>query len=90
MKTDRVQISAKQVDACLEVLREEMYKRLQKHGYGSFASNHEIAGVVAEEYHEMMDALKSNDDAKYRSELLDVAVGAVFGVACMDAAEEKD
>lgn len=84
---ERPQITKEQVDAGLDKLKKAMYHRLEKHGYGTFLSNHEIAGVVAEEYHELMDALRHDNDDEYRSELLDVAVAAAFGVICIDSVD---
>lgn len=58
--------------------------RLAQKGYGTFKSTHEILGVLTEEFHELVDAVKSNDIESVRHELFDLAVGAVFGVACID------
>ena len=83
----RTQISQEQIDAAMDMLKQKLQMRLEQKGYGTFASTHEIAGVVDEEHREMMDALRKNDVEEFKEELLDIAVGTVFGVACIDAGE---
>lgn len=73
------------VEEGIKNLRDGIYARLKKHGPGVFVSNHETFGVLAEEYHETVVALQSNNDEKFRSELMDVAVAAIFGVMCLDS-----
>jgi NTP pyrophosphatase (non-canonical NTP hydrolase) len=63
-------------------------KRLNEKGYGSFASKHEIMAIIDEEIDEVHDAVRMHGDKKHQQlakELLDVAVGAVFGLACIRA-----
>ena len=59
--------------------------RLKEKGTGSFASRHEIQGSIAEEYDELLDALRENDMEQYKKELIDIAVGAIFGIACINS-----
>lgn len=82
---NRPQISELQIQQVVANFEMALRERLQQKGHGAFVSTHEIVGVVAEEYDEMMDALRQNNRPNFRSELLDVAVGCVFGVACVDA-----
>ena len=60
------------------------YRLLQK-GNGSLASSHEILGILTEEFHELVDAVKSNDPINVRRELIDIAVGCLLGIGCIDA-----
>jgi len=60
-----------------------LHRRLLKHGPGAYAGPHEILGTIAEEYDELLDAVRSNVDADTAAELLDIAVGCVFGVASL-------
>ncbi len=60
-------------------------KVVDKKGKGSFASSHEILGVLQEEYHEALTAVKENDIENLKHELFDVAVTALFGVACINS-----
>jgi len=67
----------------LSAISANLDRRLLKHGYGAYASPHEILGVIAEEYDELKDAVRSNVDADTAAEIIDIAVGCVFGVASM-------
>jgi NTP pyrophosphatase (non-canonical NTP hydrolase) len=82
---ERTQITEEQIDLAMQLLKEKLKFRLRQKGYGTFASTHEIAGVVDEEYRELKEAVHYNDLNNFKEELLDVAVGAVFGVACVEA-----
>lgn len=59
--------------------------RVVKHGPGAFVSNAEALGVVVEEYHELVDAVRSNDDGAVYAELMDVAVACLWALASMHA-----
>lgn len=78
-------INPLQIEETLKVLSQSISEAIERKGAGALVSSHEIAGIVSEEYLEMMEALRKNNHDILRSELLDIAVGAVFGVACIDA-----
>jgi len=82
---NREKITDEQVKGAIHLLTTAIAFRLQEKGDGTFASRHEIAGVIVEEYDEMLEALRSNNGTDFRNELIDIAVACVFGVACMDA-----
>jgi NTP pyrophosphatase (non-canonical NTP hydrolase) len=68
-------------------VRNKLRFRLETKGSGSYASRHEIYGILAEEMDELLDELRINTRRGYknfRKELLDVAVAALFGYVCMD------
>ena len=79
----RTQITEQQIDAEFEEVKRAMKFRLEQKGYGTFASIHEISGVITEEYDEMKDAVRENDPPQVRKELVDIAVGAIFGATCI-------
>ncbi len=62
-------------------------ERLVQKGRGTFASQHEILGIIAEEYHEFVAAIHDDNVHGITSELEDIAVAAIFGLACI--AENK-
>jgi NTP pyrophosphatase (non-canonical NTP hydrolase) len=67
-------------------LQKALAYRLNQKGRGTFASKHEIYGVLAEEMHELLCAIESNVPLKeVQKELRDIAVGCVFGDACIEA-----
>ena len=80
----RTQISREQIDKGIAVFRDELFKRLDQKGYGTMASRHEILGVITEEMRELEEAVCiSKTGENVGDELMDIAVGAVFGYICM-------
>jgi hypothetical protein len=66
----------------------ELWKILEVKGHGSFASRHELNGILDEEHN--VELKKASHESKkdfieYRKELMQIAVTAIFGVACIDA-----
>lgn len=62
-------------------------KRLLQKGDGAFKSSHEILGIISEEFDEMKDAVRKNDIANLREELLDIIVGCIHGICSIDQNE---
>jgi len=81
----RKQVDEKFRDIALSLVAQKMKVRLKHRGEGTFASQHEILGIITEEYHELVQAVHGNDKDELIEELLDVAVGAVFGIASIIA-----
>jgi len=81
----RVEVIRDVVEASLSRLKEELFARLGEKGYGSFISEHETLGVITEEYDELIDAVRADDPAAVRKELMDIAVACVFGDASIHA-----
>lgn len=82
----REPVSKKDISKGVDDLIQKLFKRLSEKGYGSYASRHEILGILVEEMDEVMDEVRINTPRGYlnfRKELLDVAVGALFGYICM-------
>lgn len=73
----------------LEALTVNIARKIEKHGRGAYVGNHEALGIITEEYWELIEACKQNDPVDIANELMDVAVGAVFGVASMMEREER-
>jgi len=81
---DRVKLSREDVSEAMKRVEAALYARLDEKGYGTFSSTHEIRGVLDEEYNELREAMHANDYEAIESELLDLAVGAIFGYACVN------
>lgn len=83
----RKQLTKLQVKFAVAHLNQKLLARLKQKGWGTFASSHEALGIITEEMHELTDAVQHNatGNAHVREELLDIAVAAVFAVACIDA-----
>jgi NTP pyrophosphatase (non-canonical NTP hydrolase) len=62
-------------------------KRLATKGSGAFVGPHEILGIVAEEYDELLEAVRSDNQGEIYYELLDIAVAAVIGMCSMTVNE---
>lgn len=58
-------------------------ERIEKHGDGTYASNHDGLGTIVEEYDEFLEAIRSNDDGEILKETTDLAVGALWMVATL-------
>jgi NTP pyrophosphatase (non-canonical NTP hydrolase) len=68
----------------VQELSSKIKSRLIEKGRGAFVSTHEILGIITEEYYELVDAVRSDVVDDVRSELLDIAVGCIFGIACIN------
>ena len=80
---DREIIPQMNIDEAFAFVKEAMGRRLVEKGYGTFASSHEVLGVLTEEHHELIEAVQSNEPKAFEDELVDVAVGAIFALACL-------
>ena len=80
----RQEIKNTQISNSVQELSSELVRRLKEKGSGAFVSTHEILGIVTEEYHELVDAVRSDVVDDVRDELLDIAVGCIFGIASIN------
>ena len=85
--TNRRPITESEIEEVVQIFIDGLRDRLNAHGYGSFASSHEILGIITEEYKELTEAVQANDQGQIIHELLDLAVPAVFGIACLRTGE---
>ena len=83
---DRTEITEKAVEYAVRELQFAIELALTKHGRGTFASRHEVLGVLDEERTELIGAITSGTDEAVKKELLDVAATCIFGVACINGA----
>jgi molybdopterin converting factor small subunit len=77
----RTQVTEEEIQKAIKLVLEALEGRLMQKGRGTFASTHEIYGVVAEEFDELTDELRKNNELDFAGELIDIAVGCIFGVA---------
>ncbi|WP_163192579.1 MazG nucleotide pyrophosphohydrolase domain-containing protein [Clostridium thermarum] len=80
----REELTEEQVMNAVDKVVEKLRYRLNQKGYGSFVSRHEILGVMTEEFKEFVDAVHSKNYDEMREEIMDLAVGCIFGLACFD------
>lgn len=81
----RSTITSKVIIKSVAIVKEKIEMRLLQKHRGSYISNHETYGILAEEYKELLDALQKNDNEQFYAELIDIAVGAILGMASMYA-----
>jgi hypothetical protein len=62
---------------------EQYFENLPKKKLLAVTSPHEAYGYVAEEVKELLDAVHKNNISSVRSELMDVAISAIWAVASM-------
>ena len=87
MKTRRVEAALGDIDLVMALVRRQLNQRLAEKGWGCWVSPHEILGAVTEEYHELIEAVhtaRNNQVDLLRWELVDLAVGAIFGVVSIE------
>lgn len=82
---NRIKLTETEISQGVNLFYDKLMDRLKEKGKGTFVSRHEIQGVVTGEYHELVEAVEHESLEQYKQELLDVAVGCVFGVACIEA-----
>ena len=87
----RPQISDDAVGKAVKFVTEELYRRLREKGDGAFVSRHEIVGIIGEEFDELKTEVHNNSGSRdVISELADIAVPAIFGIACIESGVTKD
>lgn len=70
----------------LEDIHKKLLSRLDKKGWGAYASRHEILGIITEEFLELTEAIRSDTPEgydHYMKECMDMAVAGLFGYICM-------
>ncbi len=75
----RKTVSNKLIDEAIKEVRKKLYNIMKTKGNKQFVSPHEALGVVTEEYHELVEAVRTG--VRITSELEDVAVAAIFSIA---------
>jgi len=81
----RVLITAEQVKEAVALVTEKLIARLNQKGWHSYASIHECSGVIDEEFDELKEAVQLNDHDQFEKEMMDIAVGCIFSIACKRA-----
>ncbi|MBL1177599.1 hypothetical protein [Pantanalinema sp. GBBB05] len=86
MANKRHQLEESDLRSAINEVKVMLVIRMEQKGMGSMASNHEILGILDEEYDEYRDAIhaKGSQDDKV-NELVDIAVAALFGIASIRA-----
>jgi len=80
----RPEITDGALEAAFARLQEQLDESMVKHGSGTFVSAHESLGVLTEEFHELVEAVRANDAEAVLHELGDIALVAVFAMASIE------
>ena len=85
-KAHRPRINKGRLDDASRIVKQRLFERLKEKGFGAWTSRHEILGILEEEYNvELKEAVHSGDITDIKRELIDVAVGCLFAIACIDS-----
>lgn len=76
----RPDISLQAFEDSVTLVRAGIEKAIKKHGRGGFVSWHEILGKINEEHHELLVEVQKETPER-KSELVDIAVAAIWGIA---------
>jgi len=82
---ERKTIRKEDISKALDAVSEALITKLREKGDHTFSSTHEILGVISEEHQELINAVTSNDHVEVARECLDLAVAAVYALACIEA-----
>lgn len=85
---NRHQITMAELWQGLDDLIRQLILRLNQKGLDIMVSSHEALGIITEEIDELVGAVRSNCKGKIEDELLDVAVGAIFGYVSSKTGEQ--
>ena len=80
---NRPHITQDERDRVILMVREKLEFRMKQKGTHAYASIHEALGIITEEYYELQGAVMYDDQGAVVEELIDIAVGAIFGAACI-------
>lgn len=79
---NRKKVPVGDIENALSALRHRLHYRVKQYGDHGFASIHEILGLISEEFREFEEEVHSDkSELRYKisSELLDIAVGCIWG-----------
>lgn len=69
--------------AAFEAFRKEIAKQKEEKGPLGFCSRHEILGIISEEFHELQEAVESDDMDFFEEELIDLMIASFWGIASL-------
>jgi len=81
----RIKIETQQQAEAANDARKHLIKQFIKKGDGAAVSEHEILGIVTEEYHELIEAVTHADLKAIEAELNDLAAACMLGTASIKA-----
>lgn len=84
--TVRQQLTPDDLAAAVISVSRMMVIRMEEKGLGALSSRHEILGILTEEMKEFVDEVHGKGPPQRMvDELIDIAVGCLFGIASIEA-----
>jgi hypothetical protein len=85
--TLRLIVDDEHVRTAIGLVVANLERRLKEKGKGTFASKHEILGIIHEELFELTQAIHAHGGVhkEIADELSDIAVACIYGIACIEA-----
>ena len=91
MKTERPEVSKESLQEAFDLVRGAMTNQIEKKGPHAFSSMHEAYGVLCEELNlESLREIQRNSRPGFISEMIDVAVGALWAIATAQEWNRQD
>lgn len=84
MAKNRVFVTDSVLQSSVALTVEALKRRMKKHGVYSAIGPHETLGIITEEYQELIGAIHDNNREETKSELIDIAVSCIFGLASLN------
>jgi hypothetical protein len=88
-RSKRTKVTEKNINESIKIIINKIHRKIAKNGGHTYESTHEIYGIIAEEYHELILELHSNRTEDFIFELEDLAVAAIWGIASMKTLKEE-
>ncbi len=79
----RKEMSDAEILLSFNTVRDKLLMRLKQKHRGSFIGPHETFGIIAEEYDELLEALRADNVRDFHDELVDIAVAAILGITSL-------
>jgi hypothetical protein len=87
----QLMVSQESLREAFDLVQGSMTNQIAKKGSRTFASMHEAYGVLAEELNlEALREIRANSRPGFTSEMIDVAVGAIWAVATAREWDRQD
>lgn len=88
MNRKRKPLTKKHIKSVFDRIKKQLSAKIAKRGMGRYDSVHEIYGIVAEEAYELLKATHENNNQEFVDELLDIAIGCLWGIASFQSLKE--
>ena len=85
---ERPEFKDEDLEKILDLVKFKVDRRLEEKGRERYAGPHETYGILAEEFDELMEAMRDNNAMNFYLEVLDIAVAAVLGMASFGLEKE--